>query len=103
MRQKYIGLAALIAVVGLAACAGGGSATSGEDPNLPPWLNEIMPEGVVWGVGSANFFNDHDSRSVADQALFAPPALYFSMHSITLFLLNSRFIRNCVNCHSFRS
>jgi ABC-type oligopeptide transport system substrate-binding subunit len=23
------------------------------DPNIPPWINEIAPEDVIWGIGSA--------------------------------------------------
>ena len=37
-----------------------------EDPNLPPWLNEIAPDGVIWGVGSARMSSVSMSMTTAE-------------------------------------
>jgi ABC-type glycerol-3-phosphate transport system substrate-binding protein len=49
--------AGLVLVLALAA-AGCGSAPAApqavSDPNMPPWINEQVPEDMLWGIGSSS-------------------------------------------------
>jgi hypothetical protein len=54
MKKGLPVLFAALAVALLAAgCGSAPEAQQNANANLPPWINEIAPEGVIWGVGSA--------------------------------------------------
>jgi hypothetical protein len=36
------------------------------DPNIPEWLNEIAPEDVIWGIGSAKQSSESFSMTSAE-------------------------------------
>ncbi|GHT82511.1 hypothetical protein FACS1894137_01530 [Spirochaetia bacterium] len=37
-----------------------------EDPNFPPWLNDLPPEDVIWGFGSARQSSEQMSMTTAE-------------------------------------
>jgi len=54
-----------LAVFFLISCTGNPAAK--QDPNLPPWIHEIAPDEVIWGIGSAKLARDNDSMNEAEQ------------------------------------
>lgn len=62
--MKKISIVALIVfAVMLAGC---GSTPQGVPTGLPPWINDIPPEDVLWGVGAARMANPVRSLETAE-------------------------------------
>jgi hypothetical protein len=55
----------LMTVVLLAASCGGAPAAQ-QDPNTPPWLNDLPPEDALWGIGNAKQSSVQMSMTMAE-------------------------------------
>jgi hypothetical protein len=65
--MKKVNFVCLIALVlALFAVSCGGSPQRIEDPNVPEWLNDLPPEDVLWGIGSAKQSSDQMSMTTAE-------------------------------------
>jgi hypothetical protein len=40
--------------------------SAGKDPNVPKWLTDAPPEGVIWGIGTAKLSLDQLSEATAE-------------------------------------
>jgi hypothetical protein len=72
--MKSVSAIMVLALLGLAmvGCASSAPAASGtaapvaqQDPNLPPWIDELPPEDVLWGIGAAKQSSISMSRTTA--------------------------------------
>jgi hypothetical protein len=53
----------LMAALVLGGCASG---AKNKDADTPPWLNDLPPEGYVWGIGIAKQSSDQFSMTTAE-------------------------------------
>ena len=53
---------AVIAVLILVGC----SSTPKQDPNLPPWINDLPPADYFWGIGTAQQSSEQMSMTFAE-------------------------------------
>ena len=53
---------AVLAVLVLAGCA----SAPVQDPNTPPWLNDLPPAGYFWGIGIAKQSSEQQSMTFAE-------------------------------------
>ncbi|MDR2049243.1 MAG: hypothetical protein LBP69_07285 [Treponema sp.] len=56
----------MLAVLVFSGCASKPPAVS--DPDMPPWINEQPPEGVLWGIGVSSNVQQNLRLTMADSA-----------------------------------
>ena len=65
--MKKIAIVALIIVaVILAGCGSSPSASAPVPSGMPPWINDIPPDDVIWGDGFANLANPQRNLETAE-------------------------------------
>ena len=61
--KKMVLLITVIFVIILAGCATG---SPKQDPNTPPWLNDLPPSDYIWGIGIAKQSSEQQSMTFAE-------------------------------------
>ncbi|MDR0718939.1 MAG: LPP20 family lipoprotein, partial [Treponema sp.] len=64
-KRNFLWFTAL-ALALLAAGCGGSPAQRIDDPNIPEWINDLPPEDVLWGIGSAKQSSDQMAMTIAE-------------------------------------
>ena len=67
MKKGLLLCLAVIAVFAVATgCSSAPASAPAQDPNMPPWFNDVPPEDVLWGDGSARQSSDQMSMTTAE-------------------------------------
>jgi hypothetical protein len=66
MKKTIFSLLVLACVLVIVGCGSTQPGTVIDDPNIPAWINDLPPEDVLWGIGSAKQSTDNMSMTLAD-------------------------------------
>jgi predicted small secreted protein len=64
--MKKISLILLVLFFGIALAACATKPTAGAASDVPPWLNDVPPADVIWGIGSAKQSSTQASMNTAE-------------------------------------
>ncbi len=62
MKKHYL---LFVVIISIASVMGCGSLSSSAQGDAPEWLNELPPEGTIWGIGVAKLQNESLARETA--------------------------------------
>ena len=66
MKKVFLILVSLTMILALTGCASAPATTSAGSANAPEWLNDLPPDGVLWGIGTAKQSSTSMSMTTAE-------------------------------------